>query len=171
MVKIQLSKNCGKWLCSSNPTIQLVFYNSSLQCSSQAKLPWYATAFVTRQSLKSSESSPVISDRSAAIMYFPGNPKILPHRPSSGLRVSCLIRSFWMPSLAQSRTLFLHFPAMPAALASGNKRIPKGQRRCVGACAPTALQDMPALAKAPSALAYAASSDPVTNRLWKISTP
>lgn len=67
--------------------------------------------------------------------------------------------------------LFLRFQAMPAVLASGHKQIPRGQCRFVGACAPTALQDMPALAKAPSALAFAASSDPVTNRLWKISTP
>lgn len=111
----------------------------------------------------------MISDRSAAIMYFQGNPKIFPCRPSLGLRVLCLIRSFWMPSLTQSRTLFLHFRAMPAFLASGNKQIPKRQCRCVGACAPTAPQDIPVLAKGPSTLAFIASPGPDRNRSWKVS--
>lgn len=41
------------------------------------KLPWYARAFVARQSLKSSESPLVISDRSTVTVYFQGNPKII----------------------------------------------------------------------------------------------
>lgn len=111
----------------------------------------------------------MISDRSAAIMYFQGNPKIFPCQPSLGLRVLCLICSFWMPSLTQSRTLFHHFLAMPAFLASGNKQIPKRQCRCVGACAPRALQDIPVLAKGPSTLAFIASPDPDRNWSWKLS--